>query len=163
MSASCHFCGCGILDSARIYARVSGWQTKGTGESRKSGSDIVLREPTGEVACAACITRLKAKIPAGQESFDIDLTKRTDPLCVDCFAEITWISLPRNGSRMSVDRKPLRVTDPRRGLVLVDPNRPQGVVLKQSDLEGARKRIAQGARLHYPHAAKCSARRRAAA
>lgn len=162
MSPSCTFCGCGVIDSAVVFTRVTGWQTKGTTASRKSGSDIVLREATGEVACAACIARLKAKVPAGQESFDVDLSQRTEPLCPDCFAEITWINLPRNGSRMSVERNPLRVTEPRRGLVLVDARRPQGVVLRESDLAAARHRVAQGARLHYPHAAKCSAKRKAA-
>lgn len=50
------------------YRRVLGWEQKGKSQSRKGGSDIVLREAINEVACGPCITRLKLGFNAKQES-----------------------------------------------------------------------------------------------
>ena len=88
--------------------------------------------------------------------------ERVEPLCRDCFAEITWISLPRNGKRMRIDRRALGIKEPRRSLVLVDVKGAKGVVLKQADVDSgaAAKRIAAGARLHTSHSATCSAKPR---
>lgn len=56
------------IDPRTAYRRVTGWERKSALESRKGGSDIVLREPIEEYACGACITRLQAGIAVGQES-----------------------------------------------------------------------------------------------
>lgn len=159
----CQFCPKEITDPTGrgFFERVTGWQTKGAAESRKGGSDIVLREGTGEFACGECILKMKQKVNAAQAALDIE--ERTEPLCRDCFAEVTWIDLPRNGSRMCVDRKPLGISEPRKGFVLVDPSGRKGVVLKQSDIAGARERIAQGARLYRAHRISCSSAQRSAA
>jgi len=57
------------VGDASVYRRVVGWERKARYQSsRRGGSDIVLREVTAEVACSECITRLRAGVPAGQES-----------------------------------------------------------------------------------------------
>ena len=63
----CTYCG-GPVDSTSRWRRVIGWERKAISESRKSGSDIVLREPQDEYACNACITLLKSGISVSQES-----------------------------------------------------------------------------------------------
>jgi hypothetical protein len=50
------------------YQRVQGWERKATAASRKSGSDIVLREPRQEFAHAHCIHRRKLGLSPQQES-----------------------------------------------------------------------------------------------
>jgi predicted RNA-binding Zn-ribbon protein involved in translation (DUF1610 family) len=61
----CTYCGESVAESL-AYRRVSGWERKALGASRKGGSDIVLREAHDEFACAACIARLKAGINVEQ-------------------------------------------------------------------------------------------------
>jgi hypothetical protein len=64
----CHFCGQPIYTTRSSYRRVQGWERKAFAESRKSGSDIVLREPLDDYAHAGCIARVRAGLNAGQES-----------------------------------------------------------------------------------------------
>lgn len=62
---SCSICNRPIVDINRCFHRVAGWERKAQVASRKSGSDIVLREPTGELACEDCIRKIKLGIGAG--------------------------------------------------------------------------------------------------
>jgi hypothetical protein len=65
---TCHFCGIEIAaNDHTAYRRVVGWERKATTQSRRSGSDIVLREATGEIACENCIRRLKLGLNVTQE------------------------------------------------------------------------------------------------
>ena len=50
------------------WRRVTGWERKATAGSRRGGSDIVLREPRDEYACAGCIGLLQAGVILGQAS-----------------------------------------------------------------------------------------------
>ena len=61
----CAFCG-EPIDESSCYRRVSGWERKAHVASRKGGSDITLREHGEELACFACIARLKAGIDVRQ-------------------------------------------------------------------------------------------------
>ena len=51
-----------------VWRRVTGWERKGLGVSRRGGSDIVLRELRDEYACPVCVARLRAGLDARQES-----------------------------------------------------------------------------------------------
>jgi hypothetical protein len=68
MSDNCPFCGKPI-DPASRYSlrRVTGWERKAIGPSRKHGSDIVFREPLDEWAHGGCISAAKHGL-LGQES-----------------------------------------------------------------------------------------------
>lgn len=48
------------------WRRVTGWERKARAATRKSGSDITLREPRDEYAHDHCIGRAKAKLASGQ-------------------------------------------------------------------------------------------------
>lgn len=67
MNPACTFCG-GEVDERSAFRRVSGWERKAVVASRKGGSDIVLRQSHDELACFACITRLRAGVNVAQES-----------------------------------------------------------------------------------------------
>lgn len=107
--------------------------------------------------------RYEVNATRAARSREPEILERTEPLCQSCGAEITWISLPRNSKRMPVDRRPLRVTEPKRAMVLVDAKKPVGVVLKQSDLDSgaAKRRLDGGARLHLSHHMTCEVVKRA--
>jgi len=69
LSRPCFYCREPIdpLDRS-VWRRVVGWERKGFAESRRGGSDIVLREPRDEYACPGCVVRLQAGLPVAQES-----------------------------------------------------------------------------------------------
>ena len=69
LTRACHFCRAVVdpLDQA-VYRRVVGWERKAFGETRRGGSDIVLRELRDEYACPVCVARLRAGLDARQES-----------------------------------------------------------------------------------------------
>lgn len=68
-TAPCSYCGTAIDPLARAtYRRVVGWERKAISASRKSGSDITLREPRDEYACPSCISRLQSSLNPGQVS-----------------------------------------------------------------------------------------------
>jgi hypothetical protein len=67
MTLVCVLCG-GVVEESTAYRRVSGWERKAVAESRKSGSDIVLRETSGELACSSCISRLRLGLNVQQEA-----------------------------------------------------------------------------------------------
>lgn len=51
------------------YRRVVGWEAKASVHGRPGGgSDVSLREPTGDYACITCIDRLKSGLNVGQEA-----------------------------------------------------------------------------------------------
>ena len=66
----CVYCDCSVDPSANgTYTRVRGWERKGYSETRRGGSDIVLREPVPDTfACQFCIDKLKAGVNVSQES-----------------------------------------------------------------------------------------------
>jgi hypothetical protein len=64
----CFFCGQPVDSRRSSYRRITGWERKALSESRKSGSDIVLREALDDYAHPGCIARVKAGLNAGQES-----------------------------------------------------------------------------------------------
>jgi len=69
MNLACAFCGDPIDPASRyIWRRIVGWERKASGVTRKSGSDIALREPRDEYACNACIASRRGRVSAGQES-----------------------------------------------------------------------------------------------
>lgn len=56
MTKACHYCGSQVDPTAPdVWHRVIGWERKATAASRRSGSDIALREPFEEFACHGCI------------------------------------------------------------------------------------------------------------
>lgn len=66
---ACALCGHEVNpSSAMTWRRVHGWERKAMGVSRKSGSDIVLREPGDELAHDDCIRRAKRGLAPTQES-----------------------------------------------------------------------------------------------
>ncbi|MBA3565238.1 MAG: hypothetical protein H0W31_00095 [Actinobacteria bacterium] len=64
---SCTFCS-QTLDESFAYRLISGWERKATAQSRRGGSDVVLRKAHDEFACTACIARFKAGINVHQET-----------------------------------------------------------------------------------------------
>jgi hypothetical protein len=58
--APCSYCGEPIDPFSKFtWRRIEGWERKATAESRRSGSDIALREPRDEYACDVCISKRK--------------------------------------------------------------------------------------------------------
>lgn len=70
MSPTCFFCGEPVNPASRsVWRRVKGWERKApSGSTRAGGSDISMREPTGEFACDICIVRLKSGVSPDQIS-----------------------------------------------------------------------------------------------
>jgi hypothetical protein len=69
MTFACHFCGEPVDPLARdTFRRVVGWEKKALAESRKGGSDIVLREPGAGFAHSRCITLVQQGVAIGQGS-----------------------------------------------------------------------------------------------
>lgn len=64
---TCTFCS-QTLDESFAYRRILGWERKGTTQSRRGGSDVVLRKALDQFACTACIARAKAGINQNQET-----------------------------------------------------------------------------------------------
>jgi hypothetical protein len=52
--------------SPSVWRRVVGWERKALGASRKSGSDIALREARDEYACDGCIRKIKLGVAPTQ-------------------------------------------------------------------------------------------------
>ena len=62
----CFICGRDISPADHVCRQVTGWERKSQAASRRSGSDVLLREPTGRVAHLYCVNLAKSKIAAGQ-------------------------------------------------------------------------------------------------
>lgn len=66
---SCFYCAESVdPHETTTYRRIVGWERKALGASRKSGSDIKLREPREEFAHSRCVDRAARGINARQES-----------------------------------------------------------------------------------------------
>jgi hypothetical protein len=66
---NCALCNQEVDPSARTtFQRVEGWERKALSASRKSGSDIVCREPREEFAHSHCVDRQRSGVPISQES-----------------------------------------------------------------------------------------------
>jgi hypothetical protein len=65
----CVYCHRPLSTLHGVYQRVTGWERKATTSSRRGGSDIVLRQPLDEWACAGCVHDRQAGVIAGQMSF----------------------------------------------------------------------------------------------
>jgi hypothetical protein len=68
VNACCRFCRKPVdpLDKS-TWRAVTGWERKAFGESRRGGSDIVLRELGDEYACPRCIVRQQQGLSVAQE------------------------------------------------------------------------------------------------
>lgn len=72
MTAVCHYCGEQIdVVSPWTWHRVIGWERKAQAASRKSGSDIALREARDEYAHDMCISRAKQGVAPTQSTLAI--------------------------------------------------------------------------------------------
>lgn len=57
MILECAKCGRELTPPAeRHYIEIVGWEKPGRGAHGNSGSSLVLRGPTGRLACVGCIT-----------------------------------------------------------------------------------------------------------
>jgi len=66
---TCPFCGEPVDPLSRqTWRRVVGWERKAQAMTRKSGSDIALREARDEFAHDLCIRRAQAGVSPLQES-----------------------------------------------------------------------------------------------
>ena len=69
MTFTCALCGEPVdPHSSFTYRRIVGWERKATGATRKSGSDIALREPRDEFAHGHCVSLAKQNLSPGQAS-----------------------------------------------------------------------------------------------
>ena len=69
MNVSCYFCGEPVDPLARdTYRRVVGWERKALAETRKGGSDIVLRTPVDEYAHSGCVVLVQNGLSPRQAS-----------------------------------------------------------------------------------------------
>lgn len=69
MTVACYFCGEKVDPNSRdVWRRVTGWEHKVMNATRKGGSDISMREPTGELACSACMIRVRQGLSPQQET-----------------------------------------------------------------------------------------------
>lgn len=61
MIVHCTFCRMQLdPDAPSTLRRVRGWEKRAIAGSRRGGSDVLLREPVGEVfACSPCVDALK--------------------------------------------------------------------------------------------------------
>lgn len=67
-SVPCSFCSKPVDPFSRFtWRRVVGWERKAAAASRKSGSDIALREPRDEYACDVCVGKLRNGLAPMQE------------------------------------------------------------------------------------------------
>jgi hypothetical protein len=63
----CPLCGQPVHDPDLGVVEVAGFELKSQQASRRGGSDIVLREPTGRVAHPDCVVRARAGLSPLQE------------------------------------------------------------------------------------------------
>lgn len=67
--ARCHYCGEPVDPLSRLtWRRVTGWERKAAASSRKSGSDIALRESRDEYACDRCVARIRRGVAPTQSA-----------------------------------------------------------------------------------------------
>jgi hypothetical protein len=65
----CALCGRQIDPNAfGIYRQVTGWERKAKTAERRGGSDIVLRQPTGQHAHSFCVDRTRDGVNVNQET-----------------------------------------------------------------------------------------------
>lgn len=66
---TCFYCDEPVDPLSRtLWHRVVGWERKALAESRKSGSDIALREPRDEYAHDRCVRLAQQGLNPAQES-----------------------------------------------------------------------------------------------
>jgi hypothetical protein len=66
------YCGRPIDPNDRAaLPHVEGHEERGGTESRRGGSDIILRRKTGKWGCGDCILRLKSGLSVMQESLEL--------------------------------------------------------------------------------------------
>lgn len=65
----CALCSKPVDPTSRsTFTRIQGWERRAQNDTRRSGSDIVLRERRGEFAHAHCIDRAKLGLSPTQEA-----------------------------------------------------------------------------------------------
>lgn len=62
----CVYCG-KLVAPSQAHQRIQGWEHRGATDSRRGGSDIILRERLDEYACDLCVSRLRAGVNPDQE------------------------------------------------------------------------------------------------
>jgi recombinational DNA repair protein (RecF pathway) len=68
-AAICAFCGRPVDPNGySVYRKITGWERKAHAESRRGGSDIVLREPMDELAHGLCVDRTRQGVNVNQET-----------------------------------------------------------------------------------------------
>jgi hypothetical protein len=69
MNCACALCGQPVDPTSNTtFQRVIGWQRKAITASRKSGSDIVMRERLEDVAHGHCVELARSGVSVAQES-----------------------------------------------------------------------------------------------
>lgn len=65
---NCSLCGHPLSPTDTPWRQVVAWEKKASGPSRRGGSDLVLREPTGEFAHGYCVGRVRDGLAPLQEA-----------------------------------------------------------------------------------------------
>ena len=69
MNHHCSLCRTELDPTSRfVYRRVAAWEKKSAAPGRRGGSDLLFREPTGEIACSPCIEKLRSGLAPSQEA-----------------------------------------------------------------------------------------------
>lgn len=69
LNRTCFYCGESVDPNSRFtWHRVVGWERKAVAASRRSGSDIALRESRDEYACDSCVSRAKRGVAPRQDA-----------------------------------------------------------------------------------------------
>lgn len=69
---NCSYCRTPLdPEHPNTYRRVHAWERRSLSVSRRSASDVVLRERQQEFACSECVRRLKAGLPVMQEELAV--------------------------------------------------------------------------------------------
>ena len=63
----CALCNGEVKNGEILAEEITAWRVKGIGTSRRGGSDVVSREPTGRVAHQRCLDRQRSGISPQQE------------------------------------------------------------------------------------------------
>lgn len=112
------------------------------------------------LACHEHARRFVPHVPA-TPAREVPVLERTEPICESCGAEVTWVQLVKDGragKRMPVDRRPMHGRDPKRSLVVVNPETSRAIVLTDALVGSgeAQRWLDKGARLHLSHFMTCS-------
>ena len=63
----CSLCSGPIHQGERFDRQITAWERRGLGQSRRGGSDVLLREHTDRVAHSRCVDASKSGVSPQQE------------------------------------------------------------------------------------------------